>query len=287
MNKKFRKLSFNHKELEELLKAVYTITRARIVILDDKFDRIAAYPEEHLKHCRIIREDDRAKMACRLCDWEGCRKCKDRKGPYVYKCHAGLYEVALPLMDGDIIIGYLMLGEVILYDKQDGTVKWKELYKNVENYEINISALRDCYVMEAPIMKEDSLLATAKLMETCASHLYLIQAIKLQEEDLAKRIEEYIMEHIRDTITVEDICGEFGIGRTKLYEIAGHSFGEGLAREIRRVRMREAERLLKNTDMKISTIAAETGYQDYNYFTKVFKREKGMTPREFRKLQEK
>lgn len=282
MERKNVRLSFNRKELEEILKAFYTITKNRIVVFDDEFNKIAAYPEKHLDYCRILRENADARQQCKKCDLEGCRKCKAKRQLYMYECHAGLQEAVLPLWDGDIIIGYLMLGQSILEDGKSKEEKWQELYGRLAHYQIDFSALKECF-LKKPMVKEEFLLSSAKIMETCANHLYLTRTIKLQEEDLAKRIEAYIAENLKEEINVENICEAFGVGRTKLYQIAGHSFGEGIAREIRKVRIREAERLLRETDMKISEIAAETGYQDYNYFTKIFKKECGRTPREYRK----
>lgn len=282
MKKKTERITFNWKELREILKAFYTITGNRIVVFDDEFEKLAAYPERHLKYCKVLREDENARMACKACDLEGCRKCKGLRRLYMYECHAGLWEAVLPLMDGNVIIGYLMIGQSIVDDGKTKEEKWKELRARLEAYHIDFEALEKCF-MEKAAVTEEFLSSAAKIMETCANHLYLTQSIKLEEEDLAKKIEEYISLHLRENLTVAGICEEFGLGRTKMYQYVGHSFGEGMAREIRRIRMREARRLLDETDIKISEVAARSGYPDYNYFTKIFKKEYGMTPRDYRK----
>ena len=51
---------------------------------------------------------------------------------------------------------------------------------------------------------------------------------------------------------------------------------------IRSIRMRKAAALLRNTDMPVSQIAWATGFNDPNYFSRLFKEEFGMTPVEFR-----
>ena len=58
---------------------------------------------------------------------------------------------------------------------------------------------------------EEKLYAVAKLMESCASHLYVTETISVEEEDLSRRIEAYIMKKIHKgaEITIEDICDEF------------------------------------------------------------------------------
>ena len=282
MSKNKPRIIFNCKELQEILKAFYTITGNRIVVFDDEFEKIAAYPVYHLKYCKILRENEDARKACKECDLEGCRKCKSLRRLYMYECHAGLQEAVLPLMDGDAIIGYLMIGQSMLDDGKSKEEKWRELYARLENYDIDFGALKKCFMEKLPVT-EEFLCSAAKIMETCANHLHLTRSIKLQEEDLAKQIEEYIEAHMAENLTVEGICEEFGLGRTKMYQYVGHSFGEGIAREIRKIRMREAKRLLDETDLKIARVASKTGYSDYNYFTKIFKKEYGVTPRDYRK----
>ena len=61
----------------------------------------------------------------------------------------------------------------------------------------------------------------------------------------------------------------------------------GISEHIRRMRVKVACDLLRNTEDRVSDIATEVGISDYNYFTKVFKKAMGVTPREYRKLMRK
>ena len=47
--------------------------------------------------------------------------------------------------------------------------------------------------------------------------------------------------------------------------------------------MSEVKRLLMNPFVKIGTIAAQTGYRSENFLTRLFKRETGLTPSQWRK----
>ena len=49
------------------------------------------------------------------------------------------------------------------------------------------------------------------------------------------------------------------------------------------LRLREASRLLCETDLSITEIASEAGFYDVFFFSKTFRKEKGITPSEFRK----
>lgn len=50
-----------------------------------------------------------------------------------------------------------------------------------------------------------------------------------------------------------------------------------------RLRMDKAKEQLQDGDRKISVIALSVGFRDVGYFTRVFKRETGLSPEEFRK----
>ena len=51
---------------------------------------------------------------------------------------------------------------------------------------------------------------------------------------------------------------------------------------VTRVKLDEAKKMLGNTRYKIDEIAVRLGYSDASYFSKVFKKNEGMTPTQFR-----
>ena len=276
------KIQFDETELESTLRSFYTITGIRIVVFDDQCRKIAAYPTEHLPYCSELRKDPAARDACRMSDLEGCRKCRSLRKMYLYECHAGLREVVLPMIDGNVMFGYLMLGEVILGDEQKREEIWEELQQKVSGRRIDFDQLRPIFEKN-PILSREYLYAAARIMETCASHLYLKQAISVKDEDLSKQVDDYIRKHYSEDLSAESISSYFGISRSRLYRVTEHSFGKGIMEQIRSIRIDVACRLLKETDLKIADISARIGYEDYNYFTKIFKRKCGVTPREYRK----
>ncbi len=50
-------------------------------------------------------------------------------------------------------------------------------------------------------------------------------------------------------------------------------------------RVEKAKELLASSEAKIKDVAADVGIADQLYFTKVFKKQLGLSPREFRKMQ--
>ena len=61
--------------------------------------------------------------------------------------------------------------------------------------------------------------------------------------------------------------------------------GETLVKYITDKRIHAAKELLSDTKTPISQVASEVGYDNYSYFTKIFKEKTGVSPGDYRKHQ--
>ena len=78
------------------------------------------------------------------------------------------------------------------------------------------------------------------------------------------------------------ISKELAVSRANFYRRYKAVFGEKLGDLITRLRMRFACGQLRTTDKDIKQIAADVGYDDINYFTRVFRRFTGVAPAAYR-----
>lgn len=104
-----------------------------------------------------------------------------------------------------------------------------------------------------------------------------------EKSEFIRQLDRYIEDRLSQSITVEEICTAFRIGRTRLYEISMEYLGCGLAEYIRNQRIGHARRLLKETDTPITDIAYAVGFSDYNHFSRIFKQITGTSARIYRK----
>lgn len=74
-----------------------------------------------------------------------------------------------------------------------------------------------------------------------------------------------------------------GISENYLSRLVKYSTGRSVGAWIDIVRIQRAKRLLASTDLPIIDIAASVGVEDQSYFSRLFKKETGMTPSSFRK----
>ena len=93
----------------------------------------------------------------------------------------------------------------------------------------------------------------------------------------------FIADHIHEPIGVPDVAAAVSTSRPTLNLRFRKHLGRPIAAEIRRLRLERAKRELAQSDQTIYRIAHDAGFGDAKTFSKIFRREVGMTPREYRR----
>ncbi len=102
------------------------------------------------------------------------------------------------------------------------------------------------------------------------------------DSNLVHRFVALIDQHFLEHWQVSDYAQALAISPTHLSRLARAASGQSALRMIEARMMREARRNLAYTHLSISTIAYSLGYADPAYFTRVFKRDAGVSPKAFR-----
>lgn len=267
-------------KLSALLKDFYVLTGLRIAVFDDSFNELACYPNQHCRFCRTLRQSEQAREKCAVCDKEACLRCRKERKRITYRCHAGLIESVSPICHESTVIGYVMVGQTL--PSEDKGRSWNEHAQYLEQFGLPMEELESAY-MHVKVLSKETIEAATHIMEACSGFLYLSRMIVLRDDSIAGQLERFIVDNLDSDLSVDNLCHTFGISKTKLYEIAATSYGRGIAEHVRTLRLDKACILLSETDKRISRVATLCGFDDYNYFTKVFKLHYGLPPREFRK----
>jgi iron complex transport system substrate-binding protein len=100
--------------------------------------------------------------------------------------------------------------------------------------------------------------------------------------DLATQAAQYIRENCRQSITLETIAGHFHYSTRYLTRVFKRRFGMTPNDYLTKTRMEWTRRLLAHTDASIREAAESVGYTDIYYFSKLFKKITGITPRQYK-----
>lgn len=103
-----------------------------------------------------------------------------------------------------------------------------------------------------------------------------------RDEKLVEQIRVYIDAHYQHKLTIQDIADHVHLSVNHIAGLFKKETGQTIFDYITSVRISTAKQLLDNPIYKIYEIADRTGYPDANYFTKVFKKYTGLSPKEYR-----
>ena len=164
----------------------------------------------------------------------------------------------------------------------DKTALLANLERVVKTYHVDADILT-CGLMKISYHTDEYIQSIAKLLEMCANYIWLNSIISIKKEGMAFSIDLYIIEHLKDDLSVTQLCRQFNIGRSTLYEIAKNNFGCSINEYIQNYRNECAKELLRNRAMNISQVAEAVGIKDVNYFIRFFKKRNGCTPKAYQK----
>ena len=110
-------------------------------------------------------------------------------------------------------------------------------------------------------------------MPTASAYLYKEQA------ECVQQVHQYLVEHLDSRVTQAELAQRYHISLTSLKGAFKQVYGLPINTYLRRCRVQHAEQLLFTTDLSILEIAQRVGYDSPSRFAAMFKREKGITPR--------
>lgn len=104
------------------------------------------------------------------------------------------------------------------------------------------------------------------------------------DEIISDKVIEYMKAHIDGVISVDDICTELHYNRSYIYRQFKKTTENSIMSYFVKMKINKAKELLRNTDMSISDISSKLSFDNPNYFSKVFKKNTGYSPLNYRKI---
>ncbi|MFB9329203.1 response regulator [Paenibacillus aurantiacus] len=104
-----------------------------------------------------------------------------------------------------------------------------------------------------------------------------------QQDSIVRRVQCFIADHLNETVKREDIADHVHLNPAYLSRLFKKETGVSLTDYMLQERMKVARELIGNSTIPISDIAKSLGYNNFSYFSKMFKRLYGSTPQQCRR----
>ena len=144
-------------------------------------------------------------------------------------------------------------------------------------------ALSDMYIQKAELMS-DVLSLTRLNAQMVLDFTKRVEADKagIHNSKLVRQARDFILSHIGEQITTDMLSKELGMNRTYVCKLFTDETGFTINQYVTNIKMEEARRLLDITPKSIAEIAEYLGFSSQSYFQKVFKKQFGITPGEYK-----
>lgn len=267
--------------LTGLIKSFYTISGIKVAVYDENFKGLITYPEENSSFCEYLAQYDETVKKCADCTAVRCLECAGQKETIIYKCHAGLTEVVSPIMENGVVLGSILFGQIT--NEPDRKVLKETVLENCRKYNLDESELLS-RLNDIKYYSDDQLRATADIVKALTSYIILNKMVYLKEKPLSVRIIDYISENLAEDLSVPALCKHFAISKSKLYNAVSEHMPEGVADFVKKRRLEEArDKILKNPELPVWKICEESGFENYEYFLRAFKKLYGVSPSKLKK----
>lgn len=270
---------FNNDRLSKLTADLYTLTGIQTNIFDADGNTVQLFGK-HSSFCRIINMNPEGHRRCEECDRRAVRECSATKKPCSYRCHAGLTEVVLPIFDADEPVAYIAFGQML--DESPRKFQWEQTLRLLQWYDGDLYELSQAF-NRLEQRSANVIDSYAEILKAVVSYIQLEGIIRSAELSDAQRIQLYIDEHYAEKFSLKKMADDLHIGTTKLCSLAKSSTGASITNLISMRRIDEAKKLLLRETLSIADVSELVGFNDYNYFTKIFKKLTGQTPSRYKK----
>lgn len=182
---------------------------------------------------------------------------------YVYSPHPDQF----PLIRSRAIQLVSLLSKIA--DPEDGSPKETELYRKVY-----IPALQHA----ASLDEMDVTLA--EMLHLFVD--YTFDFSEVRHSDTIHRVTEFIKANYHSKLTLEQIAASVHLSPSHISGLFRKETGQTVSAYISFVRIEKSKQLLKTTQLSIAEIAEKCGFEEQSYFSRVFRKQTGLSPKAYR-----
>ena len=218
--------------------------------------------------CSYKRSGDADKRCIQTCLDETGSHSRQSSISKIKHCWKGLTEVVVPIYADDDFKFIIFAG--LFKSKESSSIFQSDMIKTFEKLEIcdqkralNISRVINHIGQSILLYLENFYFAS-------------------QEDDRMQIIQRYIYHHATQKISLEELASHLFLSKSRTSHLVSSLFGKSFSELIKEERIKRACSILRNSRKPIYQIPPLIGIENEYYFYRLFKKEMGSTPRQYR-----
>lgn len=244
--------------------------------------------------CKAMRSHPAFHDLCRKCDMYGGLEASKAGHPSIYRCHAGLTDISLPIVSKNQLHGFLMVGQIetetinldLVPPIQPIETDWKN-YSDLRQARRKIHSLNPERVESAARLLET--ICDYHSEETHPRDRIVFNVDKDQStlppagKEEIRKATSYIQKNITKPITLEEVANHVYLSQYYFSKLFKKEVGINFITYLNQQRIERAKALLKESSLSIEAISYNVGFSQPSYFCKIFKSFTHLTPAKYRK----
>lgn len=246
-----------------------------IVFLNRYGNEKTRLPQEQRIHtcpvCDMAKETPEGFAACFRCRNTVLKWCIRHKRSFGGFCVKGVYEYCRPVVRGTEVLSVIFVGNILTDNKQQ---------------RFTLSKYFDDSLLETmqTNFPEKACIQTADLLESYI--LFLLDKCgdtPCQPADaVIENIKNYITENLLYDFSMSDMSAVFNYNEKYLGRLFKSKTSCTVKEYCNASKIEKAKSLLKSSELSISDISTQSGFNNVTYFNRIFKRITGLSPQEYR-----
>ena len=226
-------------------------------------------------YCKAIQKTPQGSLACQCSDRSLLEQCKRFRAPRHHICHAGLVDVAIPLIHADRIIGYIIFGR--MRPNRD----FSRLESYIASLGIDPAAAAEEYG-NIPFYDEERIRSVSGIATLLVKYLLLEHLLSPTLSDPVDKAAAFIRANFSQDLSIQDIARGSGISKTVLYKAFHSRFDCTVGEFLNHCRIEASLPLLTDSVLSLEDISQRVGFSSASYYSKVFRKKMGQPPIQYR-----
>lgn len=241
--------------------------------------------------CMYIKSEKAVYHRCLTMIRKMNHRCQRKCATFFGMCHAGLYEYVTPIVSGGSVIGTINIG-FFPGDERLSLHRIRHVCRESQTLREE-DAIRLFYQsISAPRISPEALIPAMELIAEYLSMTYdTMQSThrsgthryNSMENTILSHASEYIRQNFLNHISIAELADFCHCSESHLSHIFKRRMNVNINTYINKVRVEASKNFLVDSDSSIADIAFSVGFNDPNYYSRVFSSLVSISPREYRR----
>ena len=268
-----------HEKVQQLLDNFASVMKIRTTFFtaDGRLLRHGGRAKNNSAYCTCLQKKYFSLEKCVALDHKKQNESRKDLCLKCYRCHGGLYEILAPVTANGKLVGFILFGQFRADSKLPESIL-KRCKTEAERNEL------EKMFLSLPYFNKESLKNLLGLLELMVDYIVSHELVQQKGDILYDAIISYIDRHYKENPSISQLAKHLGKSVSGISHFLQDRHAESFKTLLIKRKLAEADRLLREfPELPLKNVSTEIGIEDHYYFSRLYRKYRGITPGTYRK----